>query len=97
MDVLSPIWQRSDLTLVGAPLLRRTAVRQHRRHRIRTPPPIWYCVIFNGRDASPRRPDSAARCPYLQIDTPPNTVSAFAAPVPALGLGPTNESCLFNH
>ena len=29
-----------------------------------------YCVIFNGRDAALRRPDSAARCPYLQIDTP---------------------------
>jgi prepilin-type N-terminal cleavage/methylation domain-containing protein len=29
-----------------------------------------YCVIFNGRDAALRRLDSAARCPYLQIDTP---------------------------
>ncbi len=28
-------------------------------------------VVFNGRDAALRRPDSAARCPYLQIDTLP--------------------------
>ena len=25
------------------------------------------CVIFNGRDAALRRPDSAARCPYLPL------------------------------
>jgi hypothetical protein len=28
--------QSSDLNLVGAPLPRRTAVQQHRRHQIRT-------------------------------------------------------------
>jgi hypothetical protein len=28
-------------------------------------------VVFNGRDAALRRPDSAARCHYLQIDTLP--------------------------
>jgi len=28
-------------------------------------------VVFNGRDAALRRPDSAARCPCLQIDTLP--------------------------
>jgi hypothetical protein len=28
-------------------------------------------VVFDGRDAALRRPDSAARCPYLQIDTLP--------------------------
>jgi hypothetical protein len=28
------LWQRPNLNLVGAPLPRRTAVRQHRRHQI---------------------------------------------------------------
>jgi hypothetical protein len=35
-------WQCPDLMLVGAPLLRRIAVRQHRHHRIRKLP--IFCV-----------------------------------------------------
>jgi len=38
---------------VDAPLLRRTAVRQHRRHQVNTLPNFWWYPDFRGRDGWP--------------------------------------------